>query len=73
MLAGRRPFSGEDVAETLAAVLRADPDWSALPDATPLYLRRLVAGCLKKDRQSRIADIGTINSRPLSLPRASGM
>ena len=31
MLTGRRPFEGEDVADTLAAVLKSEPDWNALP------------------------------------------
>ena len=35
MLTGERPFEGEDVADTLAAILRAEPDWKALPTATP--------------------------------------
>src|SRR5215813_12355794 len=29
-LTGKRAFNGEDVSETLAAILRAEPDWSAL-------------------------------------------
>ena len=35
MLTGRRAFDGDDISTTLAAVLRADPEWSALPPATP--------------------------------------
>src|SRR5215472_8081505 len=35
MLTGKRAFEGEDVSDTLAAVLRAEPDWSALPADTP--------------------------------------
>ena len=31
MLTGRRAFDGEDVTDTLAAVLRGEPDWTALP------------------------------------------
>src|SRR5262249_12662559 len=31
MLTGRRAFDGEDVPEALAAVLRGEPDWTALP------------------------------------------
>ena len=33
MLTGRRAFEGEDVSDTMAAVLRAEPDWDALPAA----------------------------------------
>src|SRR5262249_20437893 len=35
MLSGKRPFEGEDVSDTLAAVLRGEPAWSALPEGTP--------------------------------------
>src|SRR5206468_5719555 len=31
MLTGRRAFPGEDVSDTLAAVLRAEPHWTLLP------------------------------------------
>src|SRR5687767_6138156 len=35
MLAGTRAFDGEDISDTLAAVLRAEPDWAALPSGVP--------------------------------------
>ena len=35
MLTGRPVFTGETVSHVLAAVLRAEPDWSALPAHTP--------------------------------------
>ena len=35
MLSGQRAFTGDNVADTLAAVLRADPPWTALPPDTP--------------------------------------
>jgi Tol biopolymer transport system component len=57
MLTGRRAFQGEDVSDTLAAVLRGDPDWSALPPAVPEQIRLLLKRCLEKDRRARIADI----------------
>ena len=57
MLTGRRAFAGEDVSDTLAAVLRADPDWSALPNDVPIPIRRLLRRCLQKDRRERLADI----------------
>jgi eukaryotic-like serine/threonine-protein kinase len=57
MLAGRRAFEDDEVADTLAAVLRATPDWSALPDNLPASCRDLLVGCLEKDRQKRIGDI----------------
>ncbi len=56
MLTGSRAFRGDDVGDTLAAVLRSQPDWSALPRDTPAAIRRLLRRCLVKDVKARIAD-----------------
>src|SRR5262249_14822838 len=56
MLTGLRPFSGDDVTDTIAAVVRADPDWSRLPADTPAAIRRLLRRCLEKERVRRLAD-----------------
>jgi Tol biopolymer transport system component len=58
MLAGRPLFAGPTVSDTLAAVLRADPDWSALPPDMPEPIRRLLRRCLARDSKKRLADIG---------------
>jgi serine/threonine-protein kinase len=60
MLTGKRAFEGEDVSDTLAAVLRGEPDWTALPLDTPPAIHALIRRCLKKDRRHRIADISTV-------------
>jgi WD40 repeat protein len=57
MLSGRRAFEGDDVSDTLAAVLRGDANWAALPAATPSAVRALIQQCLVKDRKDRVADI----------------
>jgi serine/threonine-protein kinase len=57
MLTGKRAFDGEDLTDVVAAVVRADPDWNALPPAVPSHLRTLLKGCLEKDRKARIGDI----------------
>ena len=57
MLAGKTAFPGEDVLDTLTAVMRSEPDWHALPAGTPTHLRALIEKCLKKDRKERITDI----------------
>ena len=59
MLTGRRAFDGDEVAETLAEVLKGTPDWTALPATTPQGIRRLLRRCLEKDRKDRLADLGT--------------
>src|SRR6185436_2883809 len=58
MLTGKRAFDGEDVSETMAAVIRADPDWSRLPASTPPHVRTLLRRCLQKDPRKRLPDIG---------------
>ena len=70
MLSGRRTFEGEEVSETLASVLRSDPDWTALPRETPAAIRALLEGSLKRDRRDRIGDISTARFL-LTQPAAS--
>ena len=57
MLAGRRAFDGEDASEVLAAVIKAEPSWEAIPENVPPALRRLVRRCLEKDPRRRLRDI----------------
>ena len=57
MLSGQRAFKGEDVADTLAQVLRGDADLEELPAAVPAAIRELIRGCLRKTRSERIGDI----------------
>jgi Protein kinase domain len=78
MLTGRRPFDGEDVTDTIAAVMRGEPHWNALPTQTPAAIRRLLRRCLAKDRSRRLADIAahalswkTAGMRPPSVRRTS--
>ncbi len=54
MLTGRQVFAGETVSHVLAAVLKDEPDWAALPPDTPASIRRLLRRCLEKDRKRRL-------------------
>ena len=56
MLTGARAFAGDEVSDTLAAVLRGEPDWRVLPTETPASIRRLLRRCLEKDRKRRLSD-----------------
>jgi serine/threonine protein kinase len=60
MLTGKKAFEGEDVSDTLAAILRGEPDWSALPADVPPALRTLIKRCLERDRRSRIPDLSVV-------------
>jgi Tol biopolymer transport system component len=57
MLAGRRVFEGETVSDTLAAILRGEPDWAALPAETPEKVREILRKCLRRDAKQRLHDI----------------
>jgi Tol biopolymer transport system component len=58
MLTGQDAFSGETTSDILACVIRAEPDWSQLPAATPQAVRHLLRRCLLKDPKQRLRDIG---------------
>ncbi len=57
MLTGTRLFAGETVSDVLAAVLRAEIDWKALPQGVPSEIRRLIGRCLERDPRNRLHDI----------------
>ena len=58
MLTSRRAFAGATMSDQLAAILDREPDWTALPAATPTATRRLLTRCLEKDQGRRLRDIG---------------
>jgi hypothetical protein len=58
MLTATRAFDGEDVTDTLAAVVAKEPDWSRLPAATPAAIRRLLHRCLTKPVNDRLRSAG---------------
>ena len=57
-LTGKRPFEGETITETLAAILKDEPDWDALPASVPGKASDLLRRCMKKDPRERLRDIG---------------
>ena len=56
-LTGKRIFQGEDTTEILAAIIKGEPDWTALPENTPPTVHLLLRKCLAKDRKRRLPDI----------------
>ena len=58
MLTAKRAFPGESITDILASVLRGEPDWRALPRATPPRIRKLLERCLERDRRQRLQAIG---------------
>jgi len=57
-LTGRQAFEGETVSDLIAHILKADPDWTALPPETPTRVRRLLRRCFEKDHRRRLRDLG---------------
>jgi serine/threonine-protein kinase len=60
MVTGRRVFDGEDVSDTLANVLRGEPDWSLVPAGVPPTVRQYLKRCLSRDPSQRVHDIGDV-------------
>jgi len=70
MLAGRRLFAGDSAIEALAAVVRGEIDWTALPASTPSSIRQLLERCLETDPRLRLRDIGEARILLAAPPRA---
>src|SRR5206468_8870258 len=58
MLTGTRAFAGEDISDTMVAVLSKDPDLARLPAGTPTCVRELLRRCLERDVKRRLQAIG---------------
>jgi len=61
LLTGKRAFQGESITETLASILKGEPDWKVLPQNTPTRVRELMDECLEKEADDRLRDIGHID------------
>jgi serine/threonine-protein kinase len=77
-LCGRPVFGGETVTDVLAAIVRREPDWNALPTSTPPTILRLLRRCLERDAERRLHDIADVRieiedamSAPLEVPAIS--
>jgi serine/threonine-protein kinase len=57
MLTGKRAFHGDDVTDTIVAVVSKEPDWAALPASTRSSIRQLLRRTLQKDLKRRVPDI----------------
>jgi len=58
MLAGKCTFARETVSDTLASIIKEEPNWAQLPAETPMRVRVLLQRCLHKDPKQRLRDIG---------------
>ena len=60
MLTGKRAFDGDDVSDTLASVLRAEPDWSTLSSRSTPAITSVIRRCLTRDPRQRTRDVGDV-------------
>ena len=58
VLTGKRAYTGDTVADTLAAVIKEAPPLNGLPADTPQPVRTLIRRCLEKDPRHRLQWIG---------------
>ncbi len=57
MLTGAGAFRGDSVADTMASVLKLEPDFDKLPADTPPASGGVLRRCLQKDPDRRLHDI----------------
>jgi len=57
MLAGAGPFSGATISDTIASVLKTEPDWTRLPKGLSPALHRVLRRCLAKDPRERLHSV----------------
>ena len=60
MLTGNKTFDGETAGETLAAVIKTEPEWEALPTDLSPTIRKYLTRCLEKDPKRRVRDLGDV-------------
>jgi len=60
LLTGKRAFGGETITETLASILKSEPDWEQLPGDTPWNIRTLLRRCLHKETNRRFQHVGDV-------------
>ncbi len=60
LLTARQPFTGKTITDVLAAIVKEEPDWGALPRELPSPLRDLLMRCLRKDPRQRVRDMGDV-------------
>ena len=60
MLTGTRAFAGDGISDTLANVLKVEPDWNRLPAEASPRVRLALRACLQKDPKQRLGDVQSV-------------
>jgi eukaryotic-like serine/threonine-protein kinase len=67
-LVGKRAFEGGTVSETLAAILKDEPQWQELPSNVPPNVRFVLHRCLEKDISRRFRDAADVRIQIEEVP-----
>jgi len=70
MLTGYPAFARQSIADTLAAVVDAEPEWARLPADTSPGVLALIKQCLEKEPKRRLRDVGDARPYLEHLPAA---
>jgi Tol biopolymer transport system component/serine/threonine protein kinase len=75
LLTAKMAFDGETMTDVLAAVVRAEPDYDALPAEVPPVVRYVIERCLRKNSRERLRDLGDIalTLREVTASATSGL
>jgi serine/threonine-protein kinase len=68
-LTGKKAFEGETITDTIASIVRNEPNWNNLPLGTPSKIRELLTRCLRKEPARRLHDMGDVR---LDIEDAAG-
>ena len=79
-LTGKRVFGGETSSDTIASIIKSEPEWSEISTKIPMAVSNLLRRCLRKDAKNRLREIGdalieiedALNETPLLVPQVSG-
>src|SRR5256712_7014755 len=69
MLTGKQAFSGETASDTLASVLKDEPEWNRVPQKAQRLLRR----CLEKEPKHRLRDIADAMALIDDVPQGTAL
>ncbi|MBE0565057.1 MAG: serine/threonine protein kinase, partial [Krumholzibacteria bacterium] len=73
MLTGKQLFAGETASDTMAGILKVEPEWSTLPAGLPPQVEQVLRRCLSKDPRQRLRDIGEARVRLENPAAESGV
>ena len=70
MMTGVKAFGGETASDTLQSILNVEPNWTLLPTDAPHEVTNLLARCLNKDANHRLASVADLRHAIEKIQRA---